>query len=53
MTTYLSENEAKSLQNGDVHFAQIVDFGWIISRTIWRIDVSDDSFFFHFSRSFI
>ena len=27
MTSYLSENEAKNLQNGDVHLAQIADFG--------------------------
>ena len=26
MTSYLSENEAKNLQNGDVHIAQIPDF---------------------------
>ena len=26
MTSYLSENEAKNLQNGDVHVAQIPDF---------------------------
>ena len=26
MTSYLSENEAKNLQNGDVHLAQILDF---------------------------
>ena len=26
MTSYLSENEAKSLQSGDVHIAQIPDF---------------------------
>ena len=26
MTSYLSGNEAKNLQNGDVHFAQIPDF---------------------------
>ena len=26
MTTYLSENEAKNLQNGDIHLAQIPDF---------------------------
>ena len=26
MTSYLSENEAKNLQNGDVHVAQISDF---------------------------
>ena len=27
VTSYLSENEAKNLQNGDVHPAQIPDFG--------------------------
>ena len=26
MTSYLSENEAENLQNGDVHLAQIPDF---------------------------
>ena len=26
MTSYLSENEAKNLQNGDVHVAQILNF---------------------------
>ena len=26
MTSYLSENEAKNLQNGNVHPAQIADF---------------------------
>ena len=26
MTSYLSENEAKNLQNGDVYLAQIPDF---------------------------
>ena len=26
MTSNLSENEAKNLQNGDVHFAQTPDF---------------------------
>ena len=26
MTSYLSENEAKNLQNADVHIAQIPDF---------------------------
>ena len=25
MTSYLSENEAKNLQNGDIHLAQILD----------------------------
>ena len=27
MTSYLHENEAQNLQNGDVHLAQIPDFG--------------------------
>ena len=27
MTSCLSENEAKNLQNGDVHLAKIPDFG--------------------------
>ena len=34
MTSYLSENEAKNLKNGDVHFAQIPDFemGYLENR---------------------
>ena len=27
MTLYLRENEAENLQNGDVHLAQVHDFG--------------------------
>ena len=27
VTSYLTENEVRNLQNGDVHLAQIVDFG--------------------------
>ena len=48
MTSYLIENEAENLQNGDVHIAQIPDFEmeWNISRTIWPIEVGDGSFFF-------
>ena len=26
MTSYLSENEAESLENGDIHLAHILDF---------------------------
>ena len=40
MTSYLHENEAENLQNGDVHLAQIPD----ISRTILSIEVSDGLF---------
>ena len=34
VTSYLSENEAKNLQNGDVHLAQIPDFemGYLENR---------------------
>ena len=47
MTSYLRENEVKNLQKGDAHLAQIPDFGMgYISRTIWRIEVSDCSLFF-------
>ena len=58
MTSYLSENDGKNLQNGEAHLAQIVDCGSDnISRTIWNIEVSDDSFFafftlFHLSLTF-
>ena len=45
MTSYSNENEAKNLQNGDVHLYQIADLGMGISRTIWCIEVNDDSFF--------
>ena len=53
VTSYLSENEAKNLQNGDVHVAQIPDFemGYLENHLAhwgqrWLI-------FLHFSRSFI
>ena len=45
MTSYLSENGAENLQNGDVHLAQIPEFGRNISRTIWRVEVSESSLF--------
>ena len=45
VTSYLRGIEAKNLQNGDVHIAQIRDLKWNISRTIWRIEVGDGSFF--------
>ena len=53
VTSYLSENEAKNLQNGDVHIAQIPDF---------EMEYLENHFgglrlvmarFLHFSRSFI
>ena len=45
MTSYLSENEAKNLQNGDVHIAQIPDFEMEYLENIGRIEVGDGSFF--------
>ena len=57
MTSYLSENEAQTLQNGDVYLAQISNFEMGISRTTWRIEVSEGfsfSFFalFHLSLTY-
>ena len=34
----------KNLQNGDVHLAKILDLKWDVSRTIWRIEVSEGLF---------
>ena len=45
MTSYLSENEAENLQNGDVHLAQIPDFEMKYLENHWRIEVGDGSFF--------
>ena len=45
LTSYLSEKEAKNLQNGDVHITQILTLKWDISRTICRIEVGDGSLF--------
>ena len=54
VTSYLSENEAKNLQNGGVHLAQIPDFEMGYLENHLAIKVSDGSFFafftlFHFS----
>ena len=48
MTSYLCENEAEKLQNGDFHLAQIPDFRLRYLENIWRIEVSEGSFFFIF-----
>ena len=54
MISYLIENEAENLQNGDVHLAQILDFEIEnLENHIWLIEVGDGFFFLHFSRSFI
>ena len=52
VTSYLSENEAKNLQNGDVHIAQIPDFEIEYLENHLPIEVGDGSFL-HFSRSFL
>ena len=65
VTSYLSENEVKNLQNGDVHLAQIPDFEMRIYRERFGAfnEVNDGSFFgifhalsiernFFFDRSF-
>ena len=44
MTSYLSENEAENRQNGDIHLAQISDFGMRYLENHLRIEVSDGSF---------
>ena len=51
MTSYLTENEAKNLQNGDVHIAQIPDFEIGISREPFGALRSVMARFLHFSRS--
>ena len=45
MTSYLSENEAENLQNGDVHLAQIPDFEMEYLETVWLSQVNDGSVF--------
>ena len=44
VTSHLSENEAKNLQNGDIHLPQILALKRDISRTIWSIEVTEGSF---------
>ena len=53
MTSYLSENKATNLQNGDVHFAQIPDFENGISREPFGTLRSVKAHILHFSRPFI
>ena len=49
MTSYLSENEAENLQNGDIHLAQLPDYEWNISRIIGALrSVMARVFFFNF-----
>ena len=48
MTSYLSENEAKIYKIEMSILLKFLTLKWDISRTIWRIEVSDGSFFFSF-----
>ena len=51
--TYLSENEAENLQNGDIHLGQIPDFEiGFLENDLVHWEVSEGSFL-HFSHSFI
>ena len=53
VTSYLSGIEAKNLQNGDVHIAQIPDFEMESRETFGALRSVMARFFLHFSRSFI
>ena len=44
-TSYISENKATNLQNGDVHLFKFLTLKWNISRTILRIETGDSSLF--------
>ena len=44
MTSYLSENEAENLQNGNVHLAQNPDFEIEYLENHLHIEVGDGSF---------
>ena len=44
MTSYLIENEAENLQNGDVHLAQIPDFEMEYLENHLAHEVGDGSF---------
>ena len=58
MTSYLSENEAENLQNGDIHLGQIPDFEiGCLENDLVHWEVSEGSFFafftlFHLSLTF-
>ena len=45
MTSYLSENEAKIFKMVTSMLLKFLTMKWIISRTICRLEVSDDSFY--------
>ena len=45
MTSYFIEKEAKNLQNGDIHIAQIPDFEMEYLENHLRIEVGDGSLF--------
>ena len=45
MTSYSSENEAEIYKVATSILLKFLTLKWNISRTIWRIEVSDSSFF--------
>ena len=48
--TYLSENEAKNLQNGDLHLLlKFLNLKSDMSRTIWSAEITDGLLLFNFS----
>ena len=48
MTSYLNENEAKIYKMATSILFKFLTLKWDIWRTIWRIEVSDGSFFYIF-----
>ena len=53
VTSYLCENEAENLQNGDVHIAQIPDFDMEYLENHLAHWGQWSLVFLHFSRSFM
>ena len=45
MTSYLIKNEAENLQMAMSILPKFLILKWNISRTIWRIELGDGSFF--------
>ena len=52
MTSYLRETEAENLQNGDVHLAQIPDFGMRYLENLALLFEFDLFFNWNFSLNF-
>ena len=48
MASYLCEDEAETFKMATSILRKFLTLEWDVSRTIWRIEVREDSFFFHF-----